>query len=155
MTTAKSALGRMRTAPLCEREVYVGTTIGGESPIALWGYVDAVFQCDDGSYAIVDFKTDSVKASPAELAQRYGIQLNAYGVAVEQSTGATVSELWLLVADPGGIAQQVLIERAEPQWPQIDPPAEASAPIASPAQAVRQPAALDVQRRAPEQLTLL
>ncbi len=111
---------RMRSASVCEREVYVGTMVGDSEPIALWGYIDAVFQSVDGSYVVVDFKTDSVATAPHELALRYGVQLNAYGVAVERSTGGVVSELWLLVADAGGAAQQVAIQRRQPEWPTID-----------------------------------
>ncbi len=155
---------RMRSAPLCEREVYVGTTVGDSEPIALWGYIDAVFQAADGSYVVVDFKTDSVATAPHELALRYGVQLNAYGVAVERSTGGVVSELWLLVADAGGAAQQVVIQRRQPEWPTIDRSAAPADPVTEqnprddPQRPTPQPAdraISDTMPVRPEQLTLL
>jgi hypothetical protein len=144
---------RMRAAPACEREVYVGTLVGdpGE-PVTLWGYIDAVFQCDDGSYAVVDFKTDSSAASAAALASRYGVQLNAYGVAVERSTGATVSELWLLVANAAGPALAVAVPRLTPDWPKVDRPV-AERPHHDPPGLP--PVGVPIRPPPPEQLTLL
>ncbi len=109
---------RMRSAAMCEREVYVGTVVGtaGEQ-LTVWGYVDAVFQADDGSLVVVDFKTDSSAAGDAELLRRYATQLNSYGVAVRQATGVPVSERWLLVGRAGGAARSVLVPEADPVWP--------------------------------------
>ena len=104
---------RMRLAAVCEREIYVGAVaeVDGE-PATIWGYADAVFQTDDGSYAVVDFKTDSSANSDAEMRERYSAQLNAYADVIERATGGTIGELWLLVGRAEGPAVEIAIARA-------------------------------------------
>lgn len=90
---------RMRTASGCRREMYVGAHADG---LTVWGYVDAVFVNPDGSLTVIDFKTDTLVTSPAELAERYRPQMSGYAWALQQATGRQVGELWLLVALPDG-----------------------------------------------------
>jgi hypothetical protein len=58
----------------------------------------------DGSLTLVDFKTDTLITSPAELALRYQPQMSAYVAALQQATGLQVTEAWLAVAQPDGSA---------------------------------------------------
>ena len=114
------------------------------------------WQRDMATQMLIWKRDMSCLPSVEKLAQRYGIQLNAYGIAVEQSTGRRVSELWLLVADPDGNAQQVPIQRAEPRWPSIDRSLQATAPVAASAPtAVLALPVVDASPGGPEQLTLL
>ncbi|HSB86451.1 MAG TPA: PD-(D/E)XK nuclease family protein, partial [Ilumatobacteraceae bacterium] len=92
---------RMQAAPKCRREMYVGAQF---DDVTVWGYVDAVFAKPDGTLALVDFKTDTLVTSPAELAHRYRPQISAYVAALQQATRVTVSEAWLSVAQPDGAA---------------------------------------------------
>ncbi len=110
---ASALFQRMRTAAVCEREIYVGAVaeVDGE-PATIWGYADAVFQAGDGSYAVVDFKTDSSANDDDEMRERYSAQLNAYADVIERATGGAVGELWLLVGRAEGPAVEIAIARA-------------------------------------------
>ncbi len=66
---------------------------GGES-VLVQGVIDCFFENPDGSFTVVDYKTDRVKTLD-ELAQRHRVQLLAYKTAVERMTGKTVSETLL------------------------------------------------------------
>lgn len=103
---------RMRAAPVCEREIYVGAVgeVDGE-PATIWGYADAVFETGDGSYAVVDFKTDSSASTDDELRERYTAQLRAYADVIEQATGRRVGECWLLVGRIDEPAKEIPIVR--------------------------------------------
>ncbi|MEY2553248.1 MAG: hypothetical protein QOC57_1108, partial [Ilumatobacteraceae bacterium] len=92
---------RMRASANCRREMYVGAQFGD---VTVWGYVDAVFVNPDGTLTLVDFKTDTLVTSTAELARRYQPQMSGYVAALQQATGMTVSEAWLAVAQPDGSA---------------------------------------------------
>jgi len=92
---------RMQASSNCRREMYVGAQFG---EITVWGYVDAVFVNPDGTLTLVDFKTDTLITSPAELALRYQPQMSAYVAALQQATGIRVREAWLSVAQPDGAA---------------------------------------------------
>jgi ATP-dependent exoDNAse (exonuclease V) beta subunit len=81
--------------------MYVGAQFGD---VTVWGYVDAVFVNPDGTLTLVDFKTDTLVTSTAELARRYQPQMSGYVAALQQATGMTVSEAWLAVAQPDGSA---------------------------------------------------
>ena len=98
----KGALfARMQGSSNCRREIYVGAQFG---EVTVWGYVDAVFVNPDGTLTLVDFKTDTLITSPAELARRYQPQMSAYVAALQQAAGMRVSEAWLSVAQPDGAA---------------------------------------------------
>ncbi|MGZ4769332.1 MAG: UvrD-helicase domain-containing protein [Ilumatobacteraceae bacterium] len=96
-----SLFSRMRASSSCRREMYVGAQFG---EVTVWGYVDAVFVNPDNTLTLVDFKTDTLITSTAELARRYQPQMSGYVAALEQATGMMVSEAWLAVAQPDGSA---------------------------------------------------
>jgi len=108
-----SLFARMQSSTKCRREMYVGAQFG---EVTVWGYVDAVFVNPDGTLTLVDFKTDTLVTSPAELARRYQPQMSAYVAALQQATGWKVSEAWLAVAQPDGApAVEILIEVLGPE----------------------------------------
>jgi ATP-dependent helicase/nuclease subunit A len=92
---------RMQASNNCRREMYVGAQFGD---VTVWGYVDAVFVNPDDTLTLVDFKTDTLITSSAELALRYQPQMSAYVAALQKATGKRVSEAWLAVAQPDGSA---------------------------------------------------
>ncbi|MBQ3230041.1 MAG: UvrD-helicase domain-containing protein [Clostridia bacterium] len=65
----------------------------GES-VLVQGVIDCFFENPDGSYTVVDYKTDRVK-NPSELVNRHRVQLSCYCRAVERMTGRKVSEALL------------------------------------------------------------
>ncbi|MEL7974351.1 UvrD-helicase domain-containing protein [Isoptericola sp. F-RaC21] len=71
------------------RETYVGTV--DDDGVVLEGYVDLVFHDDDGTLAVVDYKTDAVPvgAYPSRV-EYYGPQLRAYARCLGDATGADV-----------------------------------------------------------------
>ena len=66
--------------------------LGGERT-TVQGVADCIFE-EDGSLVIVDFKTDRA-VSPAELAERYRVQLGLYGRLIGRSLGRPVRECLL------------------------------------------------------------
>ncbi|HWC23843.1 MAG TPA: UvrD-helicase domain-containing protein [Flexivirga sp.] len=89
------------------REMYVGIP-DGDSQI-LEGIIDLLYEDDDGSLVIVDYKTDQVpeEALKARVAF-YKPQLEAYRRMVETSTGRTVSKCVLLFLQEHGAWERVL-----------------------------------------------
>ena len=73
------------------RESYVSAPVG-DSGLILEGYVDLMFEDDEGALVIVDYKTDR-KTDDTEA---YELQLGAYVAAVRKATGLAVSEAVLV-----------------------------------------------------------
>jgi ATP-dependent exoDNAse (exonuclease V) beta subunit len=71
------------------RETYVGTV--QDDGAVLEGYVDLIYREDDGSLAIVDYKTDAVPAGaiPSRVAY-YKPQMDAYRGCLAAATGAPI-----------------------------------------------------------------
>lgn len=61
-----------------------------EELILIQGIVDVYWE-EDGRLVIVDYKTDIVK-EPADLTERYSVQLDLYAEALEKATGKPVKE---------------------------------------------------------------
>ncbi len=59
-------------------------------PVLVQGVIDCFFKNRDGTYTVVDYKTDRVK-NPEELITRHKIQLLCYCRAVSEMTGCLVS----------------------------------------------------------------
>ena len=75
------------------REVPVAVGTAGGS---LHGFIDLLFEEDDG-LVVVDYKTDSVDAAEtAESVSRYRLQGGAYAHAIQQTTGRPVKEVVFL-----------------------------------------------------------
>lgn len=62
----------------------------GES-VLVQGVIDCFFENPDGSYTVVDYKTDRVRTE-GELAERHRVQISFYRRAVERMTGCKVSK---------------------------------------------------------------
>lgn len=77
------------------KEVYVAAPFTEEKLI--YGYIDLVFQDDNGHLVIVDYKTAANAATFQNSLDKYQKQLAAYALAVEKSTGLPVSRCVLIV----------------------------------------------------------
>lgn len=69
------------------------TTLGGD--VLVQGVIDLFYENDDGTYSVVDFKTDRVYGDGAEeiLIERHREQLMYYKRAVEEMTGKSVRDV--------------------------------------------------------------
>lgn len=66
-----------------------------EEPVMVQGIIDAYFY-EEGKIILVDYKTDRVRRGEAHLLlEKYGAQLHYYAKALEQLTGAPVTEQYL------------------------------------------------------------
>ena len=67
---------------------------------ALEGFVDLLFEEDDG-LVIVDYKTDSVEPEEvADAANRYSLQAGSYALLAHRSTRKPVKEIVFLFLQP-------------------------------------------------------
>lgn len=72
-----------------------------ESEVLVQGVVDCFFEKPDGTYAVVDYKTDRIhigedtQAYTRRLSRQYATQLSYYHLACEKMTGKKVSEVML------------------------------------------------------------
>ena len=92
------------------REVFVATEVGGT---VVEGFVDLLVRTDEG-LVVVDWKSDAIAGERAldEKADRYGLQLATYALALEQVTGVAVVRTVLVFCGGGGPAREV--ERSGP-----------------------------------------
>jgi ATP-dependent exoDNAse (exonuclease V) beta subunit len=76
------------------RELYVAVGLGER---AIEGYIDLLYETPEG-LVLVDYKTDSVRthADADAKVERYALQIAAYAVALEKSTGLEVIEARLV-----------------------------------------------------------
>ena len=65
----------------------------------LQGVIDCAFMEEDG-WVLVDYKTDRIIDEEA-FCERYHMQLNWYGRALERITGKPVKEMWLYAIRKG------------------------------------------------------
>ena len=63
---------------------------GADEPVLVQGVIDCFYENPDGSYTVVDYKTDRVTDAKT-LADRHRVQLACYKRAVESMTGKPVS----------------------------------------------------------------
>lgn len=82
------------------KETYVGTQVDG---VLVEGYVDLLFEDDDRSLVVVDYKTDAAP-TPSTL-QAYGVQLDLYARAVGAATETTPRTELVLLGLVGGAAK--------------------------------------------------
>ncbi len=68
----------------------------------LQGYLDCMYQGEDGRWRVIDYKTNQVTpAGVSKLAKKYELQMLVYGLAVEQAWGTGPDELVLHFLRPG------------------------------------------------------
>ena len=91
------------------RELFVATEVGGT---VVEGYIDLLVRHPALGLVVVDYKTDQVEQGPQRQhrVQRYGVQLAAYGLALEQLLGEPVAGGVLVMCRPSGAAEQVEID---------------------------------------------
>ena len=95
-------------------------TLDPDSGVTLRGEADAIFRLEDGSYAIIDYKTSRYTGPQQGMFNNYRAQLNAYAYIAEQSgiegeslPGATsVSRLALAYMEPD-TEEETVLERPE------------------------------------------
>ncbi|HKW87413.1 MAG TPA: PD-(D/E)XK nuclease family protein [Candidatus Acidoferrales bacterium] len=85
---------------------------GHNSACVIRGKIDTLVKFDDGSYAIIDFKTSSPRAEHVQL---YGRQLHAYALALERAAvghvnRSPIQRLGLLVYEPRKFANTTISE---------------------------------------------
>lgn len=69
---------------------------GGSNGVLIQGVVDCFFENPDGSYTLIDYKTDRVKEGEEQtLIDRHKTQLSFYAEALEKLTGKSVSEIFI------------------------------------------------------------
>jgi len=71
-----------------------------QSSVTLRGVPDEVFQLEDGTYHIVDYKTTRLTAAQGGLFPMYEVQLNAYAYIGDRTFFSPVSALSLIYLDP-------------------------------------------------------
>lgn len=94
MTASDYVCREKRFNVIEDSEVFSG--VKGEK-VMVQGVIDCFFRNPDGSYTVVDYKTDRVKRGTGEetLLSRHSFQLGYYVRAVEQMTGGKVSRALL------------------------------------------------------------
>ena len=76
------------------------TVLDEENAIVLRGTPDGIFIMQDGSYAIIDYKTARFTAYQDDLFPMYEAQLNAYAYIAERLEVRPVSKLALVYTEP-------------------------------------------------------
>ncbi len=89
------------------REVYVAAPVGDGG--VLEGFVDLLFE-DDGALVVVDYKTDRLRGgrSLASRIDTYRLQVAAYAVALESSTGLGVRRCVLVFVGDGEPQEHII-----------------------------------------------
>jgi ATP-dependent helicase/nuclease subunit A len=99
------------------RESYVSAPVGNTG-VVVEGYVDLMFQDEDGSLVIVDYKTDRTTGA----AEQYELQLGAYIAAVREATRLEVSAAVLVYSRRASeaLARGTSLEAAEHRVADLD-----------------------------------
>lgn len=110
------------------RESYVSSPVG-ENGVVLEGFVDLMFEDDDKSIVIVDYKTDR----NADAVEGYEMQLGAYVAAVRNATGRNVNEAVLVFSRRAVEAQAVGndLETAQHRVPDLQDAVDRAIRVAS------------------------
>jgi len=88
------------------REVPVGICWQGT---LLEGYVDLLYEHEDGSLSVIDYKTDHIAATEIDgRMHHYRLQGGAYAMALERATQRTVSSVEFVFA---ALGRSVAVER--------------------------------------------
>ncbi|HEY4232108.1 MAG TPA: UvrD-helicase domain-containing protein [Lacipirellulaceae bacterium] len=68
----------------------------------LQGYIDCLYQDDDGEWHLIDYKTNDISAAAcADAANRYEMQMVVYALAVERALGRPPAEIVIHFLRPG------------------------------------------------------
>jgi len=104
-----TSLSGSAAEPVVEGTVVEGTVIEGT---VIEGYIDLLVRHPQRGLVVVDYKTDQIAEGPerAQRLLRYGTQLAAYGLALEQLLGEPINGGVLVMCRPNGPAEQVEID---------------------------------------------
>lgn len=96
----------MRLGSQLHRELEFTLTwpLGNKQPDSryLQGYLDCLYQTNEGGWRVIDYKTNQVTANAVpQLAAKYELQMLVYGLAVEQTWGVAPEQLVLHFIRPG------------------------------------------------------
>ena len=69
--------------------------------LVVQGTIDAFFYDENGDIILVDYKTDKVKTTAEDIADKYKNQIKYYKIAIEKITGKKVSESYIYLFDTG------------------------------------------------------
>jgi ATP-dependent helicase/nuclease subunit A len=96
-----------RRSPRRWRELYVAAPIGHR---ILEGYVDLVFEDDDGRLVVVDYKTNRARSEVEldEAMARYRLQGAAYAVALGAVLGRPIDRCVFVFARPDGAVERTI-----------------------------------------------
>jgi ATP-dependent helicase/nuclease subunit A len=88
------------------RELFVATAFGEQ---VVEGYIDLLVRHPRRGLVVVDYKTDQLHLAPdrIERLQKYGLQLAAYGIALEQLLHEPVTAGVLVMCSAAGPAEEV------------------------------------------------
>ena len=84
---------------LVDAEALFGMAKGEE--IVIQGTIDAYFWDANGKLVLLDYKTDKVRGSSAQVGERYALQLRCYSYALEVLTGSPVARRCIYLFDTG------------------------------------------------------
>jgi ATP-dependent exoDNAse (exonuclease V) beta subunit len=108
-------LARRAAASDSVRQIVAGGRYWREVPICvevngalLEGLIDLLYERDDGSLGVLDYKTDQLRTGTAEEhADHYRLQGGAYALAVERATGREVGVVEFLfpTTDPATVVR--------------------------------------------------
>ncbi len=96
------ALGGLREMPFVQESV-AATSAGGNGASCWLGACDLVYQDEDGTVVVADYKTDRVEGDPAAAARKHEPQLAIYAGAIRQAVRS--------LAPPPRIRAEVLFVR--------------------------------------------
>jgi ATP-dependent helicase/nuclease subunit A len=91
-----------RTATRCWRELYVSAPVGDRDRL-VEGYIDLLFEDENGELVVVDYKTD---ADLDVAADRYRLQAATYALALEANLGRRVSRAVFVFCRPDGAVER-------------------------------------------------
>lgn len=74
----------------------------GSATILVQGVIDLLFETEDGTFILVDYKTDQ-DTRPAVIRSRYALQIDLYSEAVTAMTGQAVAERYLYLLHDGSL----------------------------------------------------
>jgi len=88
------------------RELFVATAFGGH---VVEGYIDLLVRHPERGLVVVDYKTDQLTGAGDRTARlaRYGVQLAAYGLALESILGEPVDGGVLVLCSVSGPAEEI------------------------------------------------
>ena len=93
---ASKKLYREKRFSISESSLFLSQSGDENEKILIQGVIDCFFENEDGTYTVVDYKTDRIKPGEEDvLAKRHADQLMYYCRAVEAMTGKRASEAYL------------------------------------------------------------